>query len=143
MLPRKRGPRYKAKGKTLYFIEQKVIKLRQNGLNRYEIHEELKGKLKKYTPSASTIYNILKRNNLNRLVPKMIEQKRKIIKEKAGDLGHIDCHYLPKNIIKDNNKQLYLVALIDDQSRVAWFELVENITSMTVMFSTLRMINVF
>ena len=35
-LPRKRGPKYSTR-RTLTFIENKVIELRQNGINRYEI----------------------------------------------------------------------------------------------------------
>ena len=107
-----------------------------------QIAHILKPLLKENTPSPSGIYNILKRHNLNRLTPKMQQTKRKIIKEKAGELGHIDCHYLKTQIIKGNKQKLYLVSLIDDCSRVAHGEVVTDLKSITVMFATLRIINI-
>ncbi|MCK5296934.1 MAG: hypothetical protein KAJ75_08590, partial [Alphaproteobacteria bacterium] len=46
LLPRKRGPKYKAK-RPIGFIEEKVLKLRKQGLSRYEIFDILKEQLKK------------------------------------------------------------------------------------------------
>ena len=46
-----------------------------------------------------------------------------------------------KGIIENDNNRYYLVAIIDSQSRIAWVELVPNITSLTVMFASLKMIN--
>lgn len=140
LLPQKRGPRYKTR-RPLPFIENKVIELRQKGNNKYEIFNILKPTLHKFTPSPSGVYNICKRNNLNRLKPVMKQNRRKIIKERMGQLGHIDCHYLSKSIIKGQSKKLYLVCLLDDYSRVAWAELVEDITALTVMFATLKCLN--
>jgi transposase InsO family protein len=122
-------------------IEQKVIQERIKGNNRYEIHAILTPQLKKHTPSPSGIYNILKRENLNRLKPVMKLNKRKIIKEKAGELGHIDCHYLSKDLIVNDSKRYYLVCVIDDYSRIAWAEVVDNIKSLTVMFASLKSLN--
>ena len=79
---------------------------------------------------------------MNRLTPKIKENKRKIIKEKAGELGHIDCHYLSKSIIKGESRKLYFVSVIDDYSRIAWAEMVEDIKSLTVMFATLKCLNI-
>ena len=141
LLPAKRGPKYKSR-RPLAFIENKVIELRNKGNNKFEIVNILKPSLTKFTPSASGVYNILKRNNLNRLTPKIKQNHRKIIKERMGQLGHIDCHYLSKNVIKGQNKKLYLVCVIDDYSRVAWAEVVEDITSLTVMFATLKCLNI-
>lgn len=140
LLPQKRGPKWKSR-RPLAFIEQKVIEERLKGNNRYEIHEILKSKLKKHTPKPSGIYNILRRENLNRLKPKMKANKRKIIKEKAGELGHIDCHYLSKDIIVNSGKRYFLVCVIDDASRIAWAEVVEDVKSLSVMFATLKSIN--
>ena len=125
------------------FIENKVKELRLKGINKYEISAILKPKLKKFTPSPSGVYNILRRNSLNKLTPKMKEEHRKIIKDKAGELGHIDCHYLAKGIIEGIEKRLYLVCIIDSCTRIAWAELVEDIKSLTVMFATLKSINMF
>ena len=71
----------------------------------------------------------------------MKRERRKIIQEKAAELGHIDSPYLPKGLIEGSAKRYYLVALIDSCTRVAWAEVVEDIKSLTVMFSVLRMLN--
>lgn len=139
-LPRRRGPGYKAR-RTPGFIENYVIEARQSGANRYEIHSILKPKLKRFTPAPSTIYGILRRNNLNRLRSKMTQTKRTIIKQKAGELGHMDCHYLPKGIIENDSKRYYLIALVDAHTRVAWAEVIEDIKALTTMFAALRLFN--
>src|ERR1700712_536270 len=86
LLPQKRGPRYKTR-RPLPFIEQKVIELREKGNNKYEIVSILKPKLGKHTPSYSGVYNILKRNKINRLTPKIKKNHQKIIKERMAQLG--------------------------------------------------------
>jgi hypothetical protein len=141
LLPQKRGPKYKTR-RPIKFIENKVIELRKKGNSKLEIVNILKPSLHKFTPSASGVYNICKRYGLNRMTPKMQKNKRRIIKERMGQLGHIDCHYLSKNIIRGQNRKLYLVCLIDDYSRLAWAEVVEDITSLTVMFAALKCLNV-
>ena len=141
LIPQKRGPKYKSR-RPLPFIENKVIELRRKGNNKFEIVNILKPSLRKFTPSPSGVYTICKRFNLNRLTPKMKQNKSKIIKERMGQLGHIDCHYLSKNVIQGENKKLYLVGLIDDYSRLAWAEVVEDIRSLTVMFATLKCLNI-
>jgi len=140
LLPRKRGPKYRTR-RPFQFIENQVIALRQKGNSRYEIVKILKPKLHKFTPSASGVYNISKRYGLNWLNPRMKENKRKIIKERMGQLGHIDCHHLGKAIIRGQSRKLYLVCLLDDHSRLAWAEVTEDVTSLTVMFATMRCIN--
>ena len=141
LLPRKRGPKWKSR-RPLRFIEELVLAQRRLGNNRYEIASILRPKLKKYTPSPSGIYNICRRYQLNRLKPKMKQAKTKrIIKEKAGELGHIDCHHLSKSLTVSENKRYYLVCIIDDCTRIAWAEVVEDITSLSVMFSALKSIN--
>lgn len=140
LLPRKRGPKWHAR-RTPAFIEQKVLKLRSQGINRYEIYAMLKPNLKKHTPSATTIYRISQRNGLGRLTPKMKQNKRKIIKERAGQLGHIDCHYLPKDLIPGIKSRAYLVAILDDASRVCWAELIFSLKTLDVMFASLKIIN--
>lgn len=140
LLPQKRGPKYSSR-RTLFCIQEKIINLRNLGLNRYEIAKILQKKYKKHAPSASSVYNILKDHNLNRLRPKMKRNKRQIIREKAGELGHIDCHYLPKGIIKDDSRRYYLVALMDDTTRLVWADIVPDIQSLTVMFATLGIFN--
>ena len=138
--PQKRGPRYKSR-RPIRFIENKVIELRNRGNSKLEIVSILKPSLHKFTPSASGVYNICKRYGLNRMSPKMKENKRKIIKERMGQLGHIDCHHLSKSIIRGESRKLYLVCVIDDYSRLAWAEVVADIRSLTVMFAALKCMN--
>jgi transposase InsO family protein len=142
LLPQKRGPKWKSR-RPLQYIENKVTELRQSGLNKYEIVSLLKPKLKQFTPSPSGVYNIFRRYGLNKLSPKMKERRRTIIKEKAGDLAHIDCHYLAKDIVSGVKERLFLIAIIDDASRIAWVEVIPNIKALTVMFSTMRILNYF
>lgn len=141
LLPQKRGAKYKSR-QASEEVEKEVISYRQRGMNRYEIHNALKPKLGELAPSPSGVYNILRRNNLNKLKPKMKEEKRRIIKEKAGELGHIDCHHLSKAIIRGESRKRYLVCIVDSCTRIAWAEIVDDIKSLTVMFSALRCINV-
>lgn len=140
LLPQKRGPKYLTR-RTPAEIENIVLKVRQKGCNKYEIHDILKNDLGDKTPSASCIYKILKRNNMNKLnkVPK--EEKQRIMKEYAGQLGHVDNHHLSKDLIANDSKRYYLTCVIDDQSRIAWAEVIEDIKSITVMFAVLRCMN--
>jgi hypothetical protein len=140
LLPQKRGPQWKSRRPQLE-IENQVIQLRQKGLNRYEIVHILKPQLKCHTPSPSGVYNIFRRHGLNRLQPVMKENKRQIIKEKAGEQGHLDTHHLAKSLIIDQSRKLYLVCVIDSCTRIAWAELVEDIKSLTVMFAALKCFN--
>ncbi|MBL4616276.1 MAG: transposase family protein, partial [Robiginitomaculum sp.] len=141
LLPQKRGPKYKSR-RPLTFIENKVTELREKGNNRYEIVNILRPKLKSNTPSPSGVYNILKRKGMNRLTPVMKKNKRKIIKQRAGEMGHIDAHYLSKSIVKDQSRKRYLVCIVDDCTRLAWAEIVYDIKSITVMFAALKCLNI-
>ncbi len=140
LLPGKRGPKYKTR-RTPKDIEQLVLIERAKGCNKHEINFILKTKLKDNTPAPSTIYNILKRYGKNKLTVKMQETKRRIIKEKGGELGHIDCYHVSKDTIAGDNNSYYLVGLIDSCTRVAWAEVTNNIKSLSVMFSSLHCIN--
>lgn len=59
-----------------------------------------------------------------------------------NQLGHIDTHSLRKNIIRGSVPKLYIVAIIDDYSRVAWAEIIDNIDSLSVMFGAMRCLNI-
>jgi len=142
LIPRKRGPKWKTR-RSIAYIENKVIDLRLKGMNRYEIVNVLKPRLKQFTPSPSGVYNIIRREGLNRLTPKMKANKRVIIKEKAGELGHVDTHHLSKSVIIGENRRRYLFCLIDDCTRIAWAEVVDDIKSLTVMFAALKSLNIF
>ncbi|SHM75438.1 integrase core domain-containing protein [Mucilaginibacter sp. OK098] len=140
LLPGKRGPKYRTR-RPIRFIENKVLELREKGNSKLEIVDILKPKLHKFTPSASGVYNILKRYQKNRLTPKLKQNKRKIIKERMGQLGHIDCHHLSKSVIRGQNRKLYLACLLDDYSKLAWAEVTEDITALSVMFAALKCMN--
>lgn len=139
-LPQKRGPKWASRRPELH-IEEKVLTERRKGLNKYEIYKVLLPQLGDRTPSPSGIYNILVRNNMNRLKHPQKEEKRKIIKTKAGELGHVDCHYLAKDLIVGTNQRSYLLCVIDSYTRLAWTELIYDIKSLTTMFATLKSIN--
>lgn len=141
LVPQKRGPKWKSR-RTLVFIEQKVLQQRRLGINRYEIYQILKPVLKSHTPSYSTIYRICKRHGLNVLNKPMKANKRLIIKERAGQMGHLDCHYLSKDLIANDPTRYYLTALIDDATRIAWAEVTPSLKSLDVMFASLKMINI-
>ena len=140
LLPRKRGPKWKSR-RTLPYIEQKVLEQRRKGINRYEIYAILKPVLKAHTPSPSTIYAISKRYGLNRLTPAMKQAKRTIIKTRAGELGHLDCHYLSRDLLLNSSQRYYLVCVLDACTRLAWAEVVSDLKSLSVMFAALKSIN--
>lgn len=141
LLPQKRGPKWKTR-RAPEEVEEQVKELRSKGMGRYEIAHVLKPQLKDSAPSPSGVYNILKRHGINRLKPKMKEEKRRIIKKKAGELGHIDCHHLSKCLIEGSNQRRYLVCVIDSCTRVAWAEVVTDLKALTVMFATLKSLNI-
>lgn len=141
LLPQKRGPKWKTK-RPHPLVERKVLEERYKGNNKYEICDILKPKLGKYTPSPSGVYNILVRNGANTRTKKMKQAKREIVKKYAGEMAHIDCHYLPKYMIP-NIKKLFLVGTMDDYSRITWIEVVTDITSLSVMFASLKTFSFF
>ena len=96
--------------------------------------------LKDKCPSPSAIYRSTRRYNLNPMQPKIKANKRKIIKQKAGELGHVDCHPLSRDLFPGQPRH-YLVCLLDEHTRLAWTEVVPDIKSLTVMFTALGMIN--
>ncbi len=143
LLPQKRGRKFGTL-KTIPFIREKILELRNQGFGRYEIFDFILPKYGKYTPSPSTIYNILKSKGLSKLDPRMIQtSKRKIIKNSAGELGHMDCHRLAKGIIESNNDNLFLLTLTDDYTRLAFSIVIENLTSITVALNTQKLLAVF
>lgn len=137
LLPRKRGPKY-GKRRPSPEDEQQVLELRARGCNKFEIAERIKQKATTFKPSPSGVYNILKRYHQNRLTVANKEEKRRIIKERMGQLGHIDCHHLGAAVIRGQHRKLYLLCVLDDYSRLAWAEVMEDITALTTMFTALR-----
>lgn len=139
LLPLKRGPRFSTR-RPCPLDEQQVLDLRSRGCNKYEIASQIKQKSNNFSPSPSGVYNILRRYGKNRLQVADKEEKRKIIKERMGQLGHIDCHHLSKSVIRGQHRNLYLLCVLDDYSRVAWAQVMEDITALTTMFTTMHCI---
>ena len=140
LLPQKRGPRFKTR-RTPFEIEQAVLVQREKGCNKYEINAILKGELQDTTPCSSTIYAILKRYGKNRFTQPMITEKRRIIKEKAGELAHIDCHHLSRDTITNDNKRYYLLCVLDSCTRIAWAEVMCDIKALSAMFASMHCFN--
>jgi transposase InsO family protein len=141
-MPRKRGPRFQSTSRRLD-LEERIVELRQKGHNRYMIASALKSQSQEKGISPSSIYNILKKKGLNRLQQKMKQARRTYVKERAGQLGHVDCHFLGDRTIAGETKKRYLVALMDDATRIVYVEIIDDIKALTVMFAILRIINVF
>ncbi len=96
LLPRRRGPKWRERREP-GGIEVEIIAQRRRGMNRYEIYAALRER-RDTVPSPSTIYRVLRRHQLNRRTPAMREEKRRIIKDKLGELGHVDLHQLPRDM---------------------------------------------
>ena len=139
-MPARRGP--KNPQRTYPAIVNAILKARESGFSRFEIHMGLKPVLKRLTPSPSTIYNICRRHNMSKLRPAQKRCKRMIIKEHKGDLIHFDCYHLPRGLVKDTDKKLYLIGGIDDASRIVWAELMEDITSLSAMFGGMQILRI-
>ena len=71
----------------------------------------------------------------------MQQSKRKIIKTRAGELGHLDCHYLGKDQIVGSKSRRYLVDMLDARARLAWAAAADDLKSLSVMFAALRSLN--
>jgi transposase InsO family protein len=140
LLPQRRGPKWKERREP-GAVEAMVLEERRRGLNRYEIYAVLREKTGA-SPSLSTIYRITRRHGMNRLTPPMREEKRRLIKTKVGEMGHIDLHQISKDVfLEPPAKPVYVVSLVDSCSRLAWAELVSSKKALPVMFKTLKMIN--
>lgn len=140
LLPQRRGPKWRER-RVPEGIEAEIIGARQRGMNRYEIHAALRER-RDQVPSASTIYRVLVDKGLNRRTPAMREEKRRIIKDKIGELGHVDLHQLSRDMfLAPPPSTAFVVSLLDSCSRLAWAEVVTSKKALPVMFKTLKMIN--
>lgn len=140
LLPQKRGPRWRSRRPDVH-LEAAVLAERSKGLNKFEICDILTQRYGNKVISPSGVYNITRREQMNKLRVAEKEEKRQIIKTKAGELGHVDCHYVGKDLVGKEGRQYYLVCVVDDYSRIAWAEVVEDLKSLTVMFSVMRSFN--
>lgn len=142
LLPQRRGPKWRERREP-EGIEAEIVACRKRGMNRYEVHAALREKRERdRVPSTSTIYRVFKRNQLNRRTPAMREEKRRIIKDKIGELGHVDLHQLSRDMfLAPPQGPAFIVSLVDSCSRLAWAEVLTSKKALPVMFKTLKMIN--
>lgn len=143
LLPLKRGPKPKYQEMPLATdnIAKKALEYRNLGFNRYIIAESLKNEIGPKGTSASTIYRILRRFGVSKLTPIAQEEKRKIVRNFAGSLAHVDCHYLPKGIVQTApNKRYYALGVIDDFSRIVWVEIIESVKALDATFGMMDII---
>ena len=140
LLPRKRGPRWAAR-RPSDAVEAEIAAARRLGLNRYEIYAVL-AEHRPDPPSCSAIYRALKRQGTNRRDPPMKEEKRRIIRHKAGELGHVDLHRVPRDaVLEPPGGDVHLVGVICTCTRLAWAEIVIGKKALPVMFQTLKALN--
>ncbi|MBK5950106.1 hypothetical protein CCR93_11635 [Rhodobium orientis] len=140
LMPCRRGPKWKGRRLPAEVVELALAE-RRRGLNRYEICAVL-AERKLPVPSPSTIYRLCRDHGLNRRSKKMIEEKRRIIKDRLGELGHVDLHQLPRDLfLSPQGDTHFLVSVVDSCSRLAWAELVIGKKALPVMFKTLKMLN--
>ena len=121
LLPQRRGPKWRERREP-EGIEAEIVACRKRGMNRYEVHAALREQ-RDTIPSPSTIYRVFKRYQLNRRTPAMREEKRRIIKDKIGELGHVDLHQLSRDMfLAPPPSTAFIVSLVDSCSRLAWAE---------------------
>ena len=137
LIPHKTGRKFKDSIQYAPEVVEKLKELRSKGYNRYDIESILKDR-HKIELSASAIYRLMAKLGISRLNPKIKLEIRRIIKMAAGELGHIDIHYISKGTIKEmKDKRVYLLGVIDSYSRICWLEPLEAIKSLDVSFATL------
>lgn len=139
LLPKKPGPR-PGQLKILSKEEERIIvKIhRRLNANEFEIYNLIEGHFKVH-PSVSTIYRTLKLYPLNEKRKKAIKRYEK---RYPGELLHADTYSLAKTLI-DNKKQLYLLGLIDDCTRLCRVELIERNNSPEVSMATSKALKWF
>jgi hypothetical protein len=139
LLPIRRGPlpKYISSPLADNTLELKLVELRRQGHNKFTISEVLKKDNSMVgARSASSIYRLFVRFGLERITPKMQATKRKIIREYAGSLLHLDCHYLPRGIVRSHPQKLfYIFGVTDDYSRVSWLEVIESTKAIDATFA--------
>lgn len=101
--------------------EKIIVSLRKSTwFSKEEIHEMLPS-FNVENISISTIYNIFKKNNINKQ-PQEIKEKYKTFKEYDPGFLHIDVTYLPKI----NGQKTYLFVAIDRATRMIFYWIYEN-----------------
>jgi hypothetical protein len=142
LIPKKRGRKY-GSIKTYPYIQSKILELRNQGFGKYDIYDIMIPKYGSLTPSLTTIYNIMKRYGVSKPSEYLKQQKRRYVKDKMGELGHIDCHYIQKGTIAENPHRQFLLSLVDDHTRLAWSMRLDDIQGITVSYGLLKLLSLF
>jgi transposase InsO family protein len=138
LIPHRTGRKFKDVITYAPEIIAAVQDIRSRGYNRYDISLQLKALLGVELP-PTTIYRLMKKLGINQLNPVLKEEKRRIIKMQAGELGHIDIHYLTKATVRScPNQKIYLLGIIDSYSRVCWVEVMNSIKATQVTFTAME-----
>ena len=137
LLPHKTGRKFKDSLQYSPEVIEQVKDIRSKGYNRYDISNIMK-KVGQVEISPSSVYRLLKKLGLNKLNPVIKEEVRRIIKLEAGELGHVDIHYVTKGTVKETgDKKLYILGVIDSYSRICWLEVLDSIKAVNVMFNAM------
>jgi len=137
LIPHKTGRKFKDCIEYTPEVIEKLTELRKKGYNRYDIAYLLKER-HKIEISAMTVYRLMVKLGINKLNTQLKIETRRIIKHAAGELGHIDIHYIAKGSIKElGQKKVYVLGVIDAYSRVCWLEPLTSIKSLDVSLATL------
>lgn len=141
LIPHKTGRKFKDIIKYENEVRESLQDLRCLAYNKYDISSLLKKRMQ-VEISPTTIYRLMVKLGINRLNPKLHELKRRIIKMTAGELGHIDVHYITKGTVKELGvkQKLYLVGVIDSYSRLIWLKPLLSIKSIDVSYATMEML---
>lgn len=139
LIPHKSGRKFKDMMSYETVLREHICACRKKGYNRYEIVSLLK-KNEGIEISASHCYRLMCKLKVNRLNPKMKQEIRRIVKMEAGELGHIDIHYISQGTVKGYGNKLYILGVIDAYSRVCWLEVIESIKALDVSFSMLNIL---
>ena len=141
LLPSKRGARPGSR-RTPKDIERNIIKAyRQFGSNRYELVLLFKPHYLDKTPSPATMDRIKSRYPLNETQKKIIKRYEK---KSPGELAHIDMTKIPKAIrCSFKTKELYVVGLCDDCTRITYAEIVKDKKASTMTYFLARSLSWF
>lgn len=135
LIPHKTGRKFKEVLSYTPQVLETLKHLRAKGLNRYDISVRLHDQQDIYIP-PTTLYRLMKKLGINHLNPVIKEEKRRIIKMHAGELGHVDIHYISKGTVAETgSKKLYVLGVIDSYSRICWLEVLDSIKAVDVAFA--------
>ncbi len=141
LLPSKRGAKPGSR-RTPKDIERNIVKAyRRFGSNRYELVLLFKPYYLDKTPSPATMDRIKARYPLNESQKKIIKRYEK---QAPGELAHIDLSKIPKDIrCSFKIKELYIAAVCDDCSRLAYAEIVKDKRASTLTYFMARSLSWF